>query len=107
MGKQKLSTSQKQQVQQFQGITGASKEQAAECLQASQWNVEVALNFFYSSGLTGSAAPPKDDSVIISLYERYMHQQQDAILAEGASTSRCCLMELCPSSLCSSKLSTA
>ena len=84
MGKQKLTTSQKQQIGQFQGITGASKEQAAECLQSSQWNVEFAINLFFNSGLTAGA--PKDNSAIISLYERYKDQQQDAVLAEGKKT---------------------
>ncbi len=82
MGKTKLSTSQKQQVGQFQGITGASKEQAAECLQSSQWNVELAINLFFNQGLTAST--PNDNSAIISLYERYRDKQEDAILADGA-----------------------
>lgn len=81
MGKQKLSVPQKQQVAQFQGITGASKDQAAECLQSSQWNVEVAINYFFNSGLTGAA--PKDNSAVLTLYDRYKDKQQDAILAEG------------------------
>lgn len=81
MGKQKLSASQKQQVSQFQGITGASKEQAAECLHAGQWNVEVAINFFFNRGLTPGT--PKDNSAIITLYERYKDRQQAAILADG------------------------
>ena len=88
MGKHvKLTASQKQQVGQFQGITGASKEQAAECLQSSQWNLELAINLFFNSGLTGGA--PKDNSAITSLYERYKDQQQDAILAEGKKHFPC------------------
>ena len=81
MAKQKLTASQKQQVGQFQGITGASKEQAADCLQSSSWNVEVAINLFFNSGLTGG--PSKDNSAALSLFERYQEQQQGAILADG------------------------
>lgn len=81
MGKQKLSASQKQQVGQFQGITGAPKEQAAECLQASQWNVEVSINLFFNSGLTGGTL--QTDSAVTSLYEGYKDQQHDAIMADG------------------------
>lgn len=82
MGKTKLNTSQKQQVGQFQGITGASKEQAAQCLQSSQWNVELAINFFFNQGLTASTS--NDNSAITSLYEKYRDKQEDAILADGA-----------------------
>ena len=85
MGKQKLSSAQKQHLLQFIGITGASKEQATECLQANQWNVEVAINHFFNAGLTG--APPVDNSAVTRLYEQYRDQQQDAILAEGARAS--------------------
>ncbi|KAL0034111.1 hypothetical protein WJX79_009520 [Trebouxia sp. C0005] len=81
MGKTKLNTSQKQQVGQFQGITGASKEQAAQCLQSSQWNVELAINFFFNQGLTASTS--NDNSAITSLYEKYRDKQEDAILADG------------------------
>lgn len=81
MGKQRLTPAQKQQVSQFQGITGAAKDQAAECLQASQWNVEAAINLFFNSGLTGGTL--QEDSAVTSLYEKYKDQQQDAILADG------------------------
>lgn len=81
MGRPRLSASQKQQVGQFQGITGAAKEQAAECLQASQWNVEVAINLFFNSGLTGGTL--QTDSAVINLYEGYKDQQHDAIMADG------------------------
>ena len=93
MGKQKINAAQKQHMQQFQGITGASKDQALECLQATQWNVEVAVNHFFNAGLTG--APPKDNSAVVSLYGRYKDQQTDAIMAEGISP--CCCLPL-PSS---------
>ena len=86
MGKQRLTPAQKQQVSQFQGITGAAKDQAAECLQASQWNVEAAINLFFNSGLTGGSL--QEDSAVISLYEKYKDQQQDAILADGRLRQR-------------------
>ena len=88
MGKQKITAAQKQHIQQFQGITGATKDQAIEWLQATQWNVEVAINHFFNAGLTG--APPKDNSAVVSLYERYKDQSEDAILAEGISSSYFC-----------------
>lgn len=81
MGKQRLTPVQKQQVSQFQGITGAAKDQAAECLQASQWNVEAAINLFFNSGLTGGTL--QDDSAVTSLFDKYKDQQHNAILADG------------------------
>ena len=97
MGKQRLTPAQRQQVSQFQGITGAAKDQAAECLQASQWNVEAAINLFFNSGLTGGTL--QEDSAVIGLYENYKDQQQDLMLADGrlcqrmlqSSSARCCL----------------
>lgn len=97
MGKQRLTPAQRQQVSQFQGITGAAKDQAAECLQASQWNVEAAINLFFNSGLTGGTL--KEDSAVIGLYENYKDQQHDVMLADGrlcqqmlqSYSARCCL----------------
>lgn len=98
MAKPKLNAGQKSSLNQFQGITGASKDQATECLQASQWNVEHAINLFFNSGLTGGA-PPASSSAVQSLYERYKDSQQDAILAEGTSSftmlHRCLCLPLC------------
>ena len=82
MAKPKISTGQKQQISQFQGITGASREQAVECLHSTQWNVEHAINHFFNSGLTGGVTP-QSSSAAQHLYERYKDPQHDAILAEG------------------------
>ena len=81
MANPKINAGQKSQISQFQGITGASREQSIECLQASQWNVEHAINLFFNSGLTGGAS--SNNSAVQSLYDRYKDSQEDAILAEG------------------------
>lgn len=94
MAKPKLSAGQKSSISQFQGITGASRDQTVECLQASQWNVEHAINLFFNSGLTGGAAP--NSSAATDLYERYKDSEQEAILAEGDQTSEiACQRRVC------------
>jgi len=40
--------SQKEKISQFTGVTGTTQAKAREFLQASQWNVEVAINNYYS-----------------------------------------------------------
>ena len=51
-----LNKQQKDKVSQFVSITGAEQRVAVECLQLGSWNVEAAIDYFYSSGLSSMAS---------------------------------------------------
>ncbi|KAH7331395.1 hypothetical protein KP509_20G031000 [Ceratopteris richardii] len=78
----KLGRSQRDKVQQFISISGASEKSALQALRASDWNVEAAFDFFYSQ-------PPTRQTLnyaqLDELYMRYKDPYSDMILADGIS----------------------
>lgn len=82
-----LNKQQKDKVSQFVSITGADQRVAVECLQLGSWNVEAAIDYFYSSGLSSMASLRSggrlDRDAIHKLYLRYKDPDSDQILAEG------------------------
>ncbi|KAG2315594.1 hypothetical protein Bca52824_018716 [Brassica carinata] len=78
----KLSRSNRDKVQQFVAITGASEKNALQTLKASDWQLEAAFDVFYSQPQPRSNA---DVRRLEELYNRYKDQYSDMILADGIS----------------------
>lgn len=76
------SKKEKERVSQFKSITGASDKIASECLRATGWSVESAIDYFYSSGLQGSVLNV-DMRAIEALFARYQNGSDGVIMAEG------------------------
>ncbi|CAA7016260.1 unnamed protein product [Microthlaspi erraticum] len=78
----KLSKSNRDKLQQFVAITGASEKNALQALKASDWRLEAAFDVFYSQPQPKSNA---DTRRLEELYNRYKDQYSDMILADGVS----------------------
>ncbi|CAH8260246.1 unnamed protein product [Arabidopsis lyrata] len=79
----KLSRSNRDKLQQFVAITGASEKNALQALKASDWHLEAAFDVFYSQPQPRSNAA--DVRRLEELYNRYKDPYSDMILAEGIS----------------------
>ncbi|KAJ4870465.1 hypothetical protein Rs2_47931 [Raphanus sativus] len=80
----KLSRSNRDKVQQFVAITGASEKNALQTLKSSDWQLEAAYDVFYSK------PQPRSNNAagvrrLQELYNRYKDPYSDMILAEGIS----------------------
>ncbi|KAK9026091.1 hypothetical protein V6N11_038939 [Hibiscus sabdariffa] len=76
----KLGRSQRDKVQQFMTITGASEKAALQALKASDWHLEGAFDFFYSQPQIKSYPDTKH---LEDLYNRYKDPYTDMILVDG------------------------
>lgn len=80
----KLNKTQKERVQQFISKTGASERSALASLKASDWNLKLAFEVFYSSSSPLSYA--RTDTVLQEqLYQRYKDPDADIVLVDGIS----------------------
>nr|AAK93603.1 unknown protein [Arabidopsis thaliana] len=79
----KLSRSNRDKLQQFVAITGASEKNALQALKASDWHLEAAFDVFYSQPQPRSSAA--EVRRLEELYNRYKDPYSDMILAEGIS----------------------
>ena len=57
-------------------------------LQAGEWNIEAAIEYYYSSGITQqqsaqSRADLASQDALLALYNRYKDEHADMILADG------------------------
>lgn len=78
----KLGRGQRDKVQQFISISGASEKSALQALKTSEWNLEGAFEYFYSQPPT---RPIIDFRQLDELYLRYKDSFSDMILADGIS----------------------
>ncbi|KAJ1696133.1 hypothetical protein LUZ63_004645 [Rhynchospora breviuscula] len=78
----KLGRGQKDKVQQFMAITGASEKVALQALKASDWHLEGAFDIFYSQPQIRAVT---DTRHLEELYKRYRDPDVDMILVEGIS----------------------
>ncbi|CAA0836567.1 Unknown protein [Striga hermonthica] len=76
----KLGRGQREKVQQFVSITGASEKVAIQALKSSDWQFEGAFDIFYSHPHVKSVA---DTRHLEELYNRYKDPYADMILADG------------------------
>ena len=90
MSTRSLTKTQRDRLSQFTGITGASSKVAVECLSLSNWGVEPAIEYYYTSGIAASMGPTIDRAALRQLFLRYKDPDSDppAVLAEG-------IMKLC------------
>lgn len=87
---------QKEKIQQFIGITGASEKAAQACLQNAGWSTEAAIDNFYTS--PELPAPSGRRKAIEALFDRLKDPQQDIILVDGI-TQFCNELEVDPSDI--------
>ncbi|EYU33798.1 hypothetical protein ABFS82_08G159800 [Erythranthe guttata] len=78
----KLGRGQRDKLQQFMSITGASEKVAVQALKSSDWQFEGAFDLFYTNSNVKSVA---DTRHLEELYNRYKDPYADMILADGIS----------------------
>lgn len=99
-----LSNAQKDKISQFTGVTGSTVSAAVECMKATNWSLERAIDHFYVTGMNahpsynGNGRSHKsggvrshnnnrgsriDRAAIKQLYSKYADPNNDKILAEG------------------------
>lgn len=76
----KLGRGQREKVQQFVSITGASEKVALQTLKLSDWHLEGAFDVFYSQPQN---KPPPDTKHLEELYNKYKDPYADMIMADG------------------------
>ncbi|KAJ7982073.1 Defective in cullin neddylation protein [Quillaja saponaria] len=76
----KLGRGNRDKLQQFMAITGASEKIAVQALKASDWNIEGAFDVFYSQP---QVKPFSDSRHLEELYNRYKDPNVDMIHADG------------------------
>ncbi|XP_056173430.1 uncharacterized protein LOC115666174 isoform X2 [Syzygium oleosum] len=76
----KLGRSNRDKVQQFMAITGASEKVALQALKASDWHLEGAFDVFYSQPHIRTYT---DTRHLEELYHRYKDSYADMILVDG------------------------
>ncbi|KAL7054246.1 hypothetical protein AAHC03_019463 [Spirometra sp. Aus1] len=78
----RLSSSQRDRVKKFQGITQSSEKCAIQCLQQNNWKIEQSIDYYYRQN--SSSNPGVSESNIEQLFNRYRDPQYtDRILATG------------------------
>lgn len=91
----KLGRGQRDKIQQFVGITGASDKIALQSLKASDWHLEGALDVFYSQPQVRNYT---DTRHLEELYNRYKDRYSDMIMADGI-TLLCTDLQVDPSDI--------
>ncbi|KAD5318109.1 hypothetical protein E3N88_18055 [Mikania micrantha] len=77
----KLGRGNRDKVQQFMTITGASEKVALQTLKASDWHLDGAFDIFYSQPKSFT-----DTRHLEELYNRYKDPYADMVMADGIST---------------------
>lgn len=100
MNSSSLNNAQKDKITQFTGVTGSTGSSAIECLQATNWSLERAIDHFYVTGMStlpsylnggsnhkggrnSKSSYRIDRGAINQLYTKYADPNDDKILAEG------------------------
>jgi len=77
----KLGRGNRDKVQQFMTITGASEKVALQALKASDWHLEGAFDFFYSQPQVSVV----NTRHLEDIFNRYKEPDADMIMVEGIS----------------------
>lgn len=77
----KLGDGQRDKVQQFVSIAGASEKVALRILRRSDWNLEAAIDVFYSEPQTTDP----DTTHLEELFNKYKDEHSDMILVDGVT----------------------
>mmetsp|Transcript_13398 Transcript_13398/g.34367 ORF Transcript_13398/g.34367 Transcript_13398/m.34367 type:complete len:252 (-) Transcript_13398:1458-2213(-) len=79
----RLSRGQKDKVTQFRKITNASERVALDCLAASGWAVEGAIDYFFTNAHSQAAVPAANIKALDELFQKYKDPSDTMMLAEG------------------------
>ncbi|KAK9918420.1 hypothetical protein WJX75_004024 [Coccomyxa subellipsoidea] len=83
----RLDRQSKEKLEQFVAITNAPEKMAVRCLQAADWSIEAAIEFYYQSmhqaPVQVPAPPHTSQTALQQLFRRYQDPHSDMILAEG------------------------
>ncbi len=79
----KLNKDQKALVSSFVRVTNAKQKDAITCLKGASWNLEPAINAYYSNSGAGSKKSAGPSEALHELYLKYKDEQHDKIMAEG------------------------
>lgn len=82
MPQYRMTRSQKEEVKQFRTITGASEKVAIEYLKSENWNLQNAIDDYYTNP-PAVPAPKIDKKGIERLWMKYKDGNHDVILADG------------------------
>ena len=82
---------QKEKVKQFTGFTGANEKVAIELLSVFGWNLEAAVDAFFTGGsgaFGGSSGPAVDAAKVAEVFAKYKDDGEETIGVSG--TERFC-----------------
>jgi hypothetical protein len=88
MSSRSLSRPQREKLQQFCSVTSAPQKIAIDALQASDWRVEAAVDYYYSSGMSAAAERATqrlDKNAIKAVFEKYKDPNANAIMVSSQS----------------------
>lgn len=85
MSTRNLNRHQTDSVSNFVAVTGASPGTAIKCLQLSNWALDRAVDFYFSSGKSriSHSRRKTDPNALRSFFEMYKDANLDCIMAEG------------------------
>lgn len=79
-----LTKTQREKIAQFSSVTGAPASAALDCLQLTNWALEPAVDYFYSSGISRTVSRSAiNHKSLREFFEQYKDANSDVILAEG------------------------
>ncbi|KAJ3055166.1 DCN1-like protein 1 [Rhizophlyctis rosea] len=80
-----LKSAQKEKLKQFISFTNASSTAATKALRDHNWNLELAVDAYFSGNIGAAAARglSVNQSAISALFDKYKDPEEDAILLEG------------------------
>jgi DCN1-like protein 1/2 len=79
----KLTKDQKALVSSFVRVTNANNRDAITCLKGALWNLEPAINAYYSRSRTGAREGSGPNKALHDLYLKYQDDQHGKIMADG------------------------
>jgi len=86
-----LKRPQKEKAKQFSSFTGANEKVAIELLSVFSWNLEAAVDAYFTGGAAsfGSSGPVVDAAKVAAVFEKYMEKGEETIQVAG--TERFCI----------------
>lgn len=74
---------QKQKIQTFREATQATHAQANKLLKKNNWELDVSINEWFSSGMSISSRQSSSSSIVRDLFSKYLVDGEDVIGVEG------------------------
>jgi DCN1-like protein 1/2 len=79
----KLNKDQRTLVSSFIRVTNAKQKDAISCLKGAVWNLEPAINSYYSKNGAGATPSSKPSKALHDLYLKYEDKERGKIMADG------------------------